>query len=95
MAKAAYARAVKDARKRAGEIRKELASFSKSSRVFSSDSPRLIDQYEDKWIAVHDGKVAAADRSLAGVTSKVEKKGIPLGETMIRRIERRQKTFIL
>jgi hypothetical protein len=88
-------KALKLARKNASTISRSLRSFSKSAAVFSAGSPRLIDKYEDKWVGVYEGKVVASADTLDEVTREISRKGIPLNETMIRRIDRKEKTLIL
>jgi hypothetical protein len=80
--------------RRAAEIQESLRSFSESAAVFSSDHEPLIERYENKWVGVYEGKVAAAADSLDEVTHRLMDQGVPLGDTMIRRIDREEKTFI-
>ena len=40
-------------------VRARLRAFRDSARVFSSDRPRLINEYPNKWVAVYQGKVVA------------------------------------
>ena len=79
----------------AAEIDERLRSFSVSAQVFSCNRQALIDQYENKWIAVYRGQVEAVADSLEGVTREIEAKGIPPGETVVRHVDREEKTFIL
>jgi hypothetical protein len=76
------------------ELAEEMEAFSESAEVFSSNRPRLISKYENKWIGVYDGEIVEED-SLLALTEKIKERGIPLNQTMIRRIERERKTFIL
>ncbi|MYZ47986.1 hypothetical protein [Propylenella binzhouense] len=79
----------------ARRIHANLRDYADTASVFSSDSPRLIDSFEGKWVGVYHGKVAAAADSLEEVAEAMAAKGIPLGESMIRRIDRDEKTLIL
>ena len=79
----------------AAEVDAALNSFSASARIFSSDRPRLVDEYENKWIGVYDGKVEAVGESLEDVTSQIERKAIPISQTIVRRIDRDEKTLVL
>lgn len=79
----------------AADIDAALKSFSASARVLSSDRPRLVDQYENKWIGVHNGKVEAVADSLEDVAAQIERKAIPINQTIVRRIDREEKTLVL
>ena len=76
-------------------ISDSLDSFSENAAVFSSNAPRLVDRYEDKWVAVYHGSVAAVEDTIELVTESLTAQGIPLGDAMIRRIDREKKTLIL
>jgi hypothetical protein len=95
MTKSELASTIDAVRADAGEIRRGLETFARSTRVFSSARARLIDRYENQWVAVYEGNVVASAASLAAVSKVVEELGLPLDATMIRRIERKSKTFIL
>lgn len=79
----------------ARKISDSLDTFSANEKVFSSSVPRLVDRYEDKWVGVFHGRVVVAEDTLESVTSALMAKGIPLGDAMIRRIDREEKTLIL
>ena len=80
---------------RAAEVDTALRSFSASARILSSDRRRLIDEYENKWIGVYNGKIEAVADSLEDVAMQLEKKAIPFNQTIVRRIERDEKTLVL
>lgn len=77
------------------EIARGLREYSKSAEVLSVDQPRLIDEYSMKWIGVYRGRVSAQADDLASLMRKLEKRGIPPGDAIIRFIERNQRTMIL
>ena len=77
------------------EIDAALREFSRSAEVFSSNRPRLIDKYENKWIGVYKGKVEAVADSLEDLTRQIDAKDIPSTETIVRHIDREERTFIL
>ena len=77
------------------ELAKALREFSRSAVMLSSASPRLIDKYPMQWIGVFRGKVSAKAPSLETLIAKLKRKGIPPGETIVRFIERNQRTLIL
>lgn len=76
------------------ELAEEMEAFSESAQLFSSNRARLISKYESKWIGVFNGQIIEAD-TLSALTAEIKGRGIPLNKTMIRRIERERKTYIL
>lgn len=79
----------------ASDIARRLKGFSESEAVFSVGSPRLIDQYENTWVGVYQGRVAASGKTLSSLKRSLKAKGIPLPQTMVRRIDREERTLIL
>ena len=77
------------------DVAATLNSFSVSARVLESDWTRLIEEYENKWIGVYNGKVEAVGESLEDVTNQIERKAIPISQTNVRRIDREEKTLVL
>jgi len=77
------------------EIARGLAKFGRSARVLSSAQPRLIERFPSKWVAVHSGRVAMSDANLKRLIARLKKAGIGPGETIIRFVDRKQKSLIL
>ena len=76
-------------------LHRELRSFRKAALALSSDHPRLIDLYPNQWVAVYDGKVTAHGKTLDSVLEEMRRKGIPQGRTIVRYIDRNERTLIL
>ena len=76
-------------------LHRELQHFRKAAQALSSDHPRLMDQYPNQWVAVYRGKVAAHGLTLDSVLKKMKRKKIPQGRTIVRYIEKNQRTMIL
>jgi hypothetical protein len=79
--------------KHAQEIDKSLTLFHESATLFSA--PDLIDQFENKWIAAHDGEIVAVADTIETLLALMSSKGVQANESMVRHIDREQKTFIL
>ncbi len=79
----------------AKSIDSTLETFQESAQLFSSNKPRLVDEYENKWVAAHDGAIVAVADSLEDVMAMVCNVGIRPSETMIRHIDRDEKTLIM
>jgi hypothetical protein len=73
----------------------DMASFAQSAKVLSSDHPRLIDLYAMQWVGVFNGEVAAHADSLDGLRTKLNDKNIPIDRTVIRFIDKQERTVIL
>ena len=77
------------------EIDRELEEFRRAAKTFSSDHPRLIDEYPKQWVAVYCGKVEASGRTFGSVMAQVDRKGLPRERVIVRFIDRSQRTMIL
>ena len=77
------------------EIAKAIREFSRSAEMLSNDSPRLIDEHPLQWIGVFRGEVSAKADSLETLMKKLQKQSIPLGDTIVRFIDKEQRTLIL
>lgn len=73
----------------------ELTAFAEAAKVLSSDHPRLIDAHPMEWVGVFDGNVAVTARDFDGLMDKLSTMGIPPSQTIVRFIDRTEKTFIL
>lgn len=79
----------------AAEIDHELRKFREAASVLSSDHPRMIDEHPSQWVGVYEGRVAATGKSLKLLLDRLQKKRIPRDKTIIRFIDRRERTLIL
>jgi hypothetical protein len=83
-------RMVGDPKLVAGDLRR----FEKAAAVFSSDHPRLIEQYPQQWVAVYDGEMLAA-RSIEDLYHELEERGIAREHAIIRFVDRTERVLIL
>lgn len=79
----------------AADMDRMLQEFTDSAQLFSSGNPQLIDKYENKWIGVFKGRVEAVANTLQEVEEKIARKHIPVHDSIIRHIDRNEKTLIL
>ena len=77
------------------DIAKGLREFSKSAEMLSNDRPRLVDEHPLQWIGVYRGEVSANADNLPSLMEELERRGIPPGDTIVRFIEKNQRTLIL
>lgn len=79
----------------AAEIARDLSEYSDAAQVFSAKHPRLIDDHPLQWVGVYQGKVAASGKNLKSLMSHLEKAGIPPERTIVRFIDKEERTLIL
>ena len=77
------------------DIARGLREFSKSAEMLSNDRPRLIDEHPLQWVGVYRGEVSAKADDLPSLIEELERRGIPLGDALVRFIEKNQRTLIL
>ncbi|MDA1062629.1 MAG: DUF5678 domain-containing protein [Chloroflexi bacterium] len=77
------------------EVRVRMNALRRSASVFSSRSPRLIEMYPERWVAVRDGAVVADAVTLPELLESVDKLGLPRNEILVRFIEENQRALIL
>ena len=76
-------------------IAQELSSFADAASVLSSDHPRLIDEHPDQWVGIYRGEVAATATELPTLMVQLTARGIPPENTIVRFIDREEKTLLL
>jgi hypothetical protein len=76
-------------------IAKQIHDFRRSAVMFSSDAPRMIEQYEDKWVAVLDGEVKLEADDFEALFSEIVTQGISRQHVLVRHVQRDQRTLIL
>lgn len=91
--------------KRNGDVRKllgdpmsvaeEMTRFQRSAATLSSRRDRLLAQYPEQWVAVHDGKVKAHARTFDALLGQIERKKLPRGQLILRYISKRERAMIL
>ena len=75
-------------------VAKGLLDFAQSSQLLSSDL-RLVDKYAQKWVGVCGGQVLAAENDLDLLLKELDSLGVSRADTVVRFIEREQRTLIL
>ena len=77
------------------EVARGLREFLKSAETLSKDRSRLINERQFPWVGVYRGEVSARAHDLPSLMEELERRGIPLGDTIVRFIEKNQRTLIL
>ena len=76
------------------DVAKSLLDFAQSSDLLSNDR-QLVDKYAQKWVGVCSGKVKAAADDLDSLLRVLDSRGVSRSDTVVRFIEREQRTLIL
>ena len=71
-----------------------LARFAATTRALSSDKPRLIEKHPQEWVALCDDVEITAP-TLDSVLEKMDARGLPRSDTIVRFINAAPKTMIL
>jgi hypothetical protein len=79
----------------AAQIDRGLRRYGETARALSSDHPRMIDEHPSRWIGVYRGHVVATGRSLNALLARLQQNRIPREETIIRFIDKKERTLIL
>jgi hypothetical protein len=76
------------------EIAKNLRKFRHAAQVLSSDRPRLINRYPNKWVVVFNGEVKAAVNSFDAAMAKAKELDLPKANFFVRYIAKKRQTMI-
>ena len=76
------------------DVAKSLHDFSRSSELLSKDH-ELAEKYAQKWVGVCSGEVKAAQDDLLSLLKELDDQGVSRSDTIVRFIEREQRTLIL
>lgn len=76
-------------------IESEARALRRSTRLLSSNDPRMIDQYPNQWVGIYDGKVQAHGDSFDQVLSELDRLGIPKNKSIIRYLTRYRRAMFL
>jgi hypothetical protein len=77
------------------EVYRDFQSFSRSTQLLSSEHPRLIDQYQKKWVAIYDGRVVASAETLPDLLVSTDAQRLPRQSIVARFIDRELRTMVL
>ncbi len=77
------------------EIAKRAARLQEAAKALSSSTPRLIDRYAKRWVAVDSGEVVASAATFSALQAAVLKKDLPRDRIVVRYIDRQRRTMIL
>lgn len=76
------------------DVAESLLDFKRSSDLLSKDRA-LVERYAQKWIGVCAGEVRAAEDDLDSLLAALDRQGVSRADTVVRFVEREQRTLIL
>jgi hypothetical protein len=65
------------------KLTESVAVFEQSRSYIDSNREKLLKQYPNRWIAVHKGKVLAANKDLRNLIGALRKSGIFLEQVAV------------
>lgn len=77
------------------EVAGDLARFSEAAQALSSDRPRFIEKYPQKWVAVRSTDEVLAAETLDDLLKDLDDRGIPRSQAVVRFIARSERTLFL
>ena len=77
------------------QVLEDLGSIRRSQKAFSGQHRQLSREHPNRWVAFHNGKMAALADSLDGVLEAADEKKIPRGKMVIRYLDPDPKLMIL
>ncbi len=76
------------------DVARSLLDFTRSSDLLSNDQ-ELVGKYEQKWVGVYHGEVKAAEDDLDTLLKVLDNQNVSRSDTIVRFIEKEQRTLIL
>ncbi|MBI2918226.1 MAG: hypothetical protein HYY01_09540 [Chloroflexi bacterium] len=76
-------------------IVRELESFSKAARLFSTKEAELTQLYPNQWVAFYRGRVRATGKTLQSLLDEVDRKKLPRDRVIIHFMEQSPRAMIL
>jgi hypothetical protein len=77
------------------KVAADLRAFAETAQVLSDAQEDLIGQHPLQWVCLYEGRVSASSRTLAALMGELKEQGIPVGNAIIRFIDKNQSTLIL
>ena len=74
---------------------KAWQSFSDSAALLEREAKMIHEKYLNKWIGIYAGQVQVSGESFEDVVSELNKKEIPVSESLVRFIGQEEPTLIL
>src|SRR5437870_1342172 len=66
------------------QVDRELRAFQKDAQLLSAKREQLLKTYPEQWVAIYEGKVAAAAPTLQHLVDHLKQLEIPRGRAAVR-----------
>ena len=76
-------------------LRRQAKQFAKDGEFVRHHFHELAKQHLDRWIAVYEGKLVAADDELEGLVSKLRLAGLPLSQVVVEHMTQKRVPRVL
>lgn len=76
-------------------LRRQAKQFAKDGEFVRRHFHELAKQYRDRWIAVYEGKLVAADDELEGLVSKLRLARLPLSQVVVEHMTQKRVPRVL
>ena len=76
-------------------IATELGEFSATAQVLSDGEQNLIKKHPSRWVGIYKSEVAGVAKNINKLMEQLAEKRIPASQTIIRFIDKNQRTLIL
>ena len=65
------------------ELKRKNERYNVNVRFVEQQRDKLLEKFDEKWIAVYDGTVVASSSKLSDLMASIAKKGIPQGAVFV------------
>src|SRR5436305_10892371 len=77
------------------QVDRELRAFRKDAQLLSAKREQLLKTYPEQWVAVYEGKVAAAAPTLPRLVDQMKELQIPRGRAAVRFMTKHRRKMFL
>ena len=77
------------------DLTSKLTQFSTSAERLSSDHPRLVNAYPMKFVGIFNDEISAVADDFDSLCAQLQDKQIPIEQTVIRFIDKEERTILL
>lgn len=76
-------------------LAREMKDFQDTVSAFMEDEPKLIEQYNNQWVAYHDCRLRAHADSIDALLLQLREQQVPRGEALVRFISNERRIWLL
>ncbi|MBA7706181.1 hypothetical protein ES703_115030 [subsurface metagenome] len=72
------------------EFERKSRQYSESVQYIDTARRKLLEEYDDNWVAVYNSKVVAYGKRYPNVVKAIERKELPIGEVVLKFLSSRK-----